>query len=118
MVVNTNKETLEDVEVLQASIKAGSVAQIVVAVIAVIGLVYLLRLVMVTTLFSILLAFVLEPFVSRMTRIGMPRAVAALLAVVLMAGLEALPISSTAGQSISRPSCQNIPGKYVPAWRS
>ena len=54
-------DSIEEAEILQASIKAGSAAQIVVAVIAVIGLVYLLKVVMVTTLFSILLAFVLEP---------------------------------------------------------
>ena len=58
--------SVQDAEILQASIKAGSAAQIVVAVIAVIGLIYLLKLVMVTTLFSILLAFVLEPFVNRL----------------------------------------------------
>jgi hypothetical protein len=46
----------DDEEILQASIKAGSVAQVVVAVIAVIGLVYLLKLVLVTTLSSVLLA--------------------------------------------------------------
>ena len=78
---------IEEAEILQASIKAGSVAQIVVAVIAVIGLFYLLKLVIVTTLFSILLAFVLEPFVSRLVRIGIPRGAGALLAVVLMVGL-------------------------------
>jgi len=48
---------------LQASIKAGSVAQIVVAVIAVLGLIYLLKLVLITTLTSLLLAFILEPLV-------------------------------------------------------
>jgi hypothetical protein len=58
-----------------------------VAVIAVIGLVYRLKLVIVTTLFSILLAFVLEPFVSRLARIGIPRGAGALLAVILMVGL-------------------------------
>jgi predicted PurR-regulated permease PerM len=79
--------TAEDEEILQASIKAGSVAQIVVAVIAVIGLVYLLKLVLVTTLSSVLLAFVLEPLVSRLARIPIPRAVGALLAVALMVGL-------------------------------
>jgi predicted PurR-regulated permease PerM len=79
----------EDAEILQASIKAGSVAQIVVAFIAVIGLLYLLKLVMVTTLFSILLAFVLEPFVSRLERIRIPRSVGALLAVAVMVGLAA-----------------------------
>jgi predicted PurR-regulated permease PerM len=77
----------EDAEILQASIKAGSVAQIVVAVIAVIGLIYLLKLVLVTTLSSVLLAFVLEPLVSRLARIRIPRAVGALLAVALMVGL-------------------------------
>ena len=79
--------TAEDAEILQASIKAGSVAQIVVAVIAVIGLVYLLKLVLVTALSSVLLAFVLEPLVSRFARIGIPRAMGALLAVALMVGL-------------------------------
>ena len=62
-------------------------AQIVVAFIAVIGLIYLLKLVMVTTLFSILLAFVLEPFVNRLARIGIPRTIGALLAVALLVGL-------------------------------
>ena len=78
---------VDETEVLQASIRAGSVAQIVVAAIAVIGLIYLLKLVMVTTLFSILLAFVLEPLVSRLARIGIPRAAGALLAVALLVGL-------------------------------
>jgi predicted PurR-regulated permease PerM len=42
---------------------------------------------MVTTLFSILLAFVSEPLVSRLGRIRIPRAVGALLAVALLVGL-------------------------------
>jgi predicted PurR-regulated permease PerM len=78
--------TTDESEILHASIKAGSVAQIVVAVIAVIGLIYL-KLVMVTALTSILLAFVSEPLVSRLVRIGIPRAAGALLAVVLLVGL-------------------------------
>ena len=82
-------DTAEDAEVLQASIRAGSVAQIVVAVIAVIGLIYLLKLVLVTALASLLLAFVLEPLVSGLARIRIPRAFGALLAVVLMVGLAA-----------------------------
>ena len=77
----------QDAEVLQASIRAGSVAQIVVAVIAVIGLIYLLKLVLVTTLASLLLAFVLEPLVSGLARIRVPRAFGALLAVLLVVGL-------------------------------
>jgi len=79
---SSGNDPFEDAEILQASIKAGSVAQIVVAAIAVIGLVYLLKLVLVTILSSVLLAFVLEPFVSRLARIGIPRAAGALLAVV------------------------------------
>ena len=77
----------DEAEVLQASIKAGSVAQIVVAVIAVIGLIYLLKLVLVTTLVSLLLAFVLEPLVNGLARIRVPRAGGALFAVVLMIAL-------------------------------
>jgi predicted PurR-regulated permease PerM len=84
---SSGNDPFEDAEILQASIKAGSVAQIVVAAIAVIGLVYLLKLVLVTILSSVLLAFVLEPFVSRLARIGIPRAAGALLAVALMVGL-------------------------------
>jgi hypothetical protein len=53
----------EEGEVLHASLKAGSVAQIVVAAIAVLGLIYLLKVVLVTTLTAMLLAFALEPLV-------------------------------------------------------
>jgi predicted PurR-regulated permease PerM len=79
--------TPEDAEVLEASIKAGSVAQIVIAAAAVIGLIYLLKLVMVTVLSSVLLAFVLEPLVHRLSKIRIPRPAGALLAVVLLVGL-------------------------------
>lgn len=75
---------IEEAEILHASIRAGSVAQIVVAAIAVIGLLYLLKLVMVTTLVAILLAFVLEPLVGWFGRIRFPRPVGALVAVTLL----------------------------------
>lgn len=71
----------EDVETLHGSIKAGTVAQIVVAVIATIALIYLLKLVLVTTLASILLAYVLEPGVAGLVRLRIPRAVGALITV-------------------------------------
>jgi predicted PurR-regulated permease PerM len=74
----------EDVEVIQASIKAASVAQVVVAFIAVLGLIYLLEIVMVTTLASILLAFVLEPLVALLERIRIPRPAGALIAVLVL----------------------------------
>lgn len=83
---------MEEEEVLHASIKAGSVAQIVVAGIAVLGLIYLLKLVLVTTLTAMLLAFALEPLVKQFCRIRVPRALGALLAVLLMV---ALAVSST-----------------------
>ncbi len=75
---------IEEAEILHASIRAGSIAQIVVASIAVIALLYLLKLVMVTTLVAILLAFVLEPLVGWFGRIRLPRPVGALIAVTLL----------------------------------
>ena len=75
---------IEEAEILHASIRAGSVAQIVIAGVAVIGLLYLLKLVMVTTLVAILLAFVLEPLVGWLGRIRLPRPVGALVAVTLL----------------------------------
>jgi predicted PurR-regulated permease PerM len=77
----------EEEEILHASIKAGSVAQIVVAVVAVIGLCYLLKLVMVTTLTAVLLAFVLEPLVGVLGKMKVRRWAGALMAVVLMVAL-------------------------------
>lgn len=77
-------DAAEEAEVLQASIKAGSVAQIVVAAASIIGLIYLLQLVLVTALVSVLLAFVLEPLVSGLTRIRVPRPAGALLSVILL----------------------------------
>src|SRR5271165_1637940 len=61
--VPSTAAVIEEAEILHASIRAGSVAQIVVASIAVIGLLYLLKVVIVTTLVAMLLAFVLEPLV-------------------------------------------------------
>ena len=93
-------ETPDEAEVLQASIKAGSVAQIVVAVIAVIGLIYVLKVVLVTTLASMLLAFILEPLVGGLVRIRIPRAVGALLAVVLIVGLAGALTSFFYGRAV------------------
>ncbi len=78
------EETAEEVEVLQASIKAGTVAQIVVAAIAVIGLIYLLKFVLVTALVSVLLAYILEPAVKWLARFHVPRWIGALIVVVLV----------------------------------
>jgi predicted PurR-regulated permease PerM len=74
----------EEADILYASMKAGSVAQIVVAVVAVVGLIYILKIVLITTLTAMLLAFALEPLVNRFHRIRIPRSVGALVAVLLM----------------------------------
>lgn len=76
---------IEEAEILHASLKAGSVAQIVVAIIAIVGLLYLLKFVMATILLALLLAFILEPLVHQLTRISLPRSAAALIVVVLAA---------------------------------
>lgn len=76
-------ETAEEAEILQASIKAGTIAQIVVAVIAFIGLIYLLKLVLVTILASLLLAYILEPPVNWLTFARIPRWVGSLIVVWL-----------------------------------
>ena len=54
------------------------------AVIAVIGLIYLLKLVLLTTLGALLLAYVLEPLVSGLGRLKVPRALGALIALLLV----------------------------------
>jgi predicted PurR-regulated permease PerM len=76
------EQAAEEVEVLQASIKAGSIAQVVVAVIAVIGLVYLLKFVLVTALVSVLFAYVLEPPVKWLACLRIPRWLGAFLVVL------------------------------------
>jgi predicted PurR-regulated permease PerM len=85
------EQAAEEVEVLQASIKIGTVAQIVTALIAMIGLLYLLKLVLVTILVSILVAYILEPAVALLVRWRLPRwlgsGVVVALAVVLAFGV-------------------------------
>ena len=75
------EQAAEEVETLHASIKAGTIAQIVVAIITTIGLIYLLKLVLVTALAAMLIAYVLEPIVSGLANLRIPRSVGALLVV-------------------------------------
>jgi len=82
--VEISEQAVEEVEVLQSSIKAGTVAQIVVACIATIGLIYLLKLVLLTTLFSILIAYVLEPPVRWLALVKVPRWAGAFIVVTLV----------------------------------
>jgi len=85
------EQAAEEVEILHASVKAGTVAQIVVAVIAIIGLIYLLKLVLVTVLVSMLIAYVLESPVALLARWHVPRWVGSfsvvLLTLLLVLGL-------------------------------
>jgi predicted PurR-regulated permease PerM len=80
----TSAAQAEEEEILHASIRAGSLAQIVVAVVAVLGLAYLLKVVMVTTLTAVLLAFILDPLVSWLERIKIVRSAGALIGVLLL----------------------------------
>jgi predicted PurR-regulated permease PerM len=77
----------QEVELLHSSVKLGSVAQVVVAVIATIGLVYLLKLVLVTILSSLLLSYILEPPVTWLSRLRIPRWIGALIVVTITLAL-------------------------------
>ncbi len=80
----TSAAQAEEEEILHASLRAGSLAQIVVAVVAVLGLAYVLKVVMVTTLSAVLLAFIIDPLVTALERIRIPRSAAALIGVLLL----------------------------------
>lgn len=81
------EQAAEDVETLHTSIKVGTVAQIVTAIIATIGLLYLLKLVLITIMAAILFAYVLEPVVAMLVRSHCPRWVAAGIVITIAAVL-------------------------------
>lgn len=85
-----NAEALhEGVETIHASLKAVSVAQIVIAFVAIVALLYFLRYVFITSLCAMLAAFILEPLVAWLASVGIPRAAGSILAVLagsLLAG--------------------------------
>ena len=76
--------TEEEVELLRGSVQATVVAQFVIAIAAAVGLIYLLKLVLVTILVSALLAFALDPLVVALARIRLPRALGSAIAVLLL----------------------------------
>ena len=76
--------TEEEVELLRGSVQATVVAQFVIAIAAAVGLIYLLKLVLVTILVSALLAFALDPLVVALARIRVPRALGSAIAVLLL----------------------------------
>src|SRR5579862_1401368 len=85
-------DSVDDAELLQATVKIGVVAQVVVATIATIGLLYLLKLVLIPVLLAALIAFILEPGVALLERIHIPRPVGASLALLVLLGLSGLAI--------------------------
>jgi predicted PurR-regulated permease PerM len=84
----TDRPTTEEVELLRGSVQATVVAQFVIAIAAAIGLIYFLKLVLVTILISALLAFALDPLVVVLAKIRMPRALGSAIAVLLLIALS------------------------------
>ncbi len=92
------KTTAEEAKIAQTALKqkqerrleravwAGSVAQVIIGIVVVLGILYLAKLVLVTLLVSVLIAFTLEPLVSLLQRIRLPRPAAAFIAVVVLLG--------------------------------
>jgi predicted PurR-regulated permease PerM len=72
---------------LQRTMKAAAIAQIVVGVAVVLVICYLAKLVLVTLLVSVLLAFMLEPLVALLKRARIPRSIGALVAVLVLLGV-------------------------------
>jgi predicted PurR-regulated permease PerM len=69
---------------LGRAVWAGSVFQVIIGVVVVMGILYLAKLVLVTLLVSVLIAFTLEPLVSLLQRLRLPRPAAAFIAVVVL----------------------------------
>ena len=69
---------------LNTALHAGAVAQIIVAAAVILTICYIAKLVLVTLLVSILLAFMLEPLVNLLERVRVHRAAGAFLAVLFM----------------------------------
>jgi len=72
---------------LNTALHAGAVAQVILAAAVILAICYIAKLVLVTLLFSILLAFMLEPVVNLLEKIRLPRAAGAFLAVLFMLAL-------------------------------
>src|SRR5438270_9079747 len=87
--IETPPTTEEQVELLQGSVRTGTIALAVIAIAAAVGLIYLLKLVLVTILISALIAFALDPLVVGLARLHIPRAAGSAVAVLLLLGLSA-----------------------------
>jgi predicted PurR-regulated permease PerM len=69
---------------LNAMLRAGAIAQIIVGATVVLAVCYVAKLILITLLVSILLAFMLDPLVSLLERIRIPRAAGGFLAVLVL----------------------------------
>jgi predicted PurR-regulated permease PerM len=68
------------------ALRAGALAEVVIGIVAVLAICYLAKIVLVTLLVSVLIAFTLEPLVGLLQRWRVPRSGAALIAVLLLCG--------------------------------
>jgi predicted PurR-regulated permease PerM len=69
---------------IDRAVWAGSVSQVIIGVVVFLGILYLAKLVLVTLLVSVLIAFTLEPLVNLLERIHLPRSVGAFIAVLAL----------------------------------
>lgn len=74
---------IEDAEVIHASLKVASIAQIIIAITASVFLLYFLRYVLIISFSAVLAAFVLEPLVAWLGRLHIPRPAGAFAAALL-----------------------------------
>ena len=72
---------------LHTALHAGATAQMIIGAAVILAICYIAKLILVTLLVSILFAFVLEPLVSMMEKVRLPRAAGAFLAVLFMLGI-------------------------------
>ena len=80
----TAAELEEEHELLHANIRAASMAQVALAVIAGIAVFYFARLPLITLSMALLIAFILEPIVNGLQKWRVPRSAGALIAVLLL----------------------------------
>jgi predicted PurR-regulated permease PerM len=88
----TAAELEEEHELLHANIRAASMAQVAVAVIAGIAVFYFARLPLITVSVALLIAFILEPIVNGLRKWRVPRALGALIAVLCLVAVFAAAI--------------------------
>ncbi|HLK52682.1 MAG TPA: hypothetical protein VKU42_04455, partial [Candidatus Angelobacter sp.] len=69
---------------LNTMVRAGAIAQIIVGATVILAVCYVAKLILITLLVSILLAFMLDPLVSLLERVRIPRAAGAFLAVLVL----------------------------------